>query len=143
MRGHTGDELLRLPVRARGIRLGRAVDVFLHPSEPRGLGLDVLCGDELHRFLPFPAASLAEGAFEAGSPFVLLDLGPNSFYRLEARSLAELRGRSVGADGSTLEDVVLGPGWAIEELVLERAGRRRRVPLDGIVLPVRSRARGG
>jgi hypothetical protein len=38
---------------------------------------------------------------------------------------------------------VLGPGWAIEELVLERAGRRLRVPLDGIVLPVRSRARGG
>jgi len=143
MRGHTGDELLRLPVRAGGIRLGRAVDVFLHPREPRALGLDVLCGDETHRFLPFPASTLQVDAFEAVSPFVLLDLGPDSFYRLEARSLAELRGRSVGADGSTLKDVVVGPEWAIEELVLERGGRLRRVPLDGVVLPARSRVRGG
>jgi hypothetical protein len=143
MRGHTGDELLRRPVRVRGIRLGRAVDVFLHPTEPRALGLDVLCGDETHRFLPFPASSLEKEAFEAGSPFVLLDLGPDSVYRLEARSLAELRGRSVGADGSTLKDVVLGPEWAVEELVLERGGRLRRVPLDGIMLPSRPRSRGG
>ena len=46
MRGHTGDELLRLPVRAHGIRLGRAVDVFLHPSEPRALGLDAAARHE-------------------------------------------------------------------------------------------------
>jgi hypothetical protein len=139
MRGHTGDELLRLPVRAHGIRLGRAVDVFLHPSSPGGWGW-TLCGENCTASCRFPA-SLAEGR-RGGSPFVLPRPGPG-FVLLARRLLAELRGRSVGADGSTLEDVVLGPGWAIEELVLERAGRRRRVPLDGIVLPVRSRARGG
>jgi hypothetical protein len=141
MRGHTGDELLRLPVRLRGIHLGRAVDVLLHPTEPQALGVDVLCGDELHRFLPFSAASLGDEAFEVESPFVLLDLPPNSFYRLEARSLAGLRGTRVGGTGSLLQDIVLGPEWAIEELVLAGAVGSRRVPLDGLALPARSRSR--
>jgi hypothetical protein len=134
VRGHTGDELLRLPVRLRGIHLGRAVDLLLHPTAPQALGLDVLCGDDTHRFLPFSAATLGDAAFEVDSPFVLLDLPPGSFYRVQARSLSALRGTRVGADGSVLHDVVLGPGWAVEELVLDGA---RRVPLDGLLLPAR------
>lgn len=134
MRGHTGDELLRLPVRLRGIQLGRAVDVLLHPTEARGLGVDVLCGDKTHRFLPFSATLLSEEAFEVESPFVLLDLPLGSFYRVQARSLARLRGTPLGPAGSLLEDVVLGPEWAVEELVLDGA---RRVPLDGLLLPTR------
>lgn len=133
MRGHTGDELLRLPVRLRGIHLGRAVDVLLHPTEARALGVDVLCGDAMHRFLPFSAASLGDEALEVESPFVLLDLPADSFYRVEARSLSALRGTPVGDEGS-LADVVLGPDWAVEELVLDGA---RRVPLDGLPLPAR------
>jgi hypothetical protein len=134
VRGHTGDELLRLPVRLRGIQLGRAVDLFLHPTAAQALGLDVLCGDETHRFLPFSAATLGEAAFEVDSPFVLLDLPPGSFYRVQARSLSALRGTPVGDDGSLLQDLVLGPGWAVEELVLDGA---RRLPLDGLLLPAR------
>ena len=45
MTGVSGDELLRLPVRVRGIQLGRVVDVLLDPTEARALGVDVLCGD--------------------------------------------------------------------------------------------------
>jgi hypothetical protein len=134
VRGHTGDELLRFPVRLRGIQLGRAVDVLLHPSKAQGLGLDVLCGDEAHRFLPFSAASLSSEAFEVESPFVLLDLPLGSFYRVQARSLSRLRGNPVGDDGSSLRDVVLGPDWAVEALVLDGG---RRVPLDGLLLPAR------
>jgi hypothetical protein len=134
VRGHTGDELLRLPVRLRGIHLGRPVDLLMHPTEPRALGLDVLCGDETHRFLPFSAATVGDKAFEVESPFVLLDLPQGSFYRVEARSLSALRGTPVGDNGSVLHDVVLGPGWAVEELVLDGA---RRVPLDGLLLPAR------
>jgi len=134
VRGHTGDELLRLSVRLRGIQLGRAVDVLLHPTEARGLGVDVLCGDKTHRFLPFLTTSLSEEAFEVESPFVLLDLPHGSFYRVQARSLARLRGIPVGPDGSSLQDVVFGPEWAVEELVLDGA---RRVPLDGLLLPTR------
>jgi hypothetical protein len=133
VRGHTGDELLRLPIRLRGIQLGRAVDVLLHPTRAQALGVDVLCGDDTHRFLPFSAASLGDKALEVESPFVLLDLPLDSFYRVEARSLARLRRRPL-SDGSLLQDVVLGPEWAVEALVLDGG---RRVPLDGLVLPSR------
>jgi hypothetical protein len=136
VRGLTGNELLRLPVRVRGIQLGRAVDVLLHPSLPQALGLDVLCGDEKHRFLPFSAASIHDGRVEAASALVLLDLRDDSFYRLEARPLSRLRGSSI-APGRSLQDVVLGDDWAIAELVLEDRDGTSRVPLDGLVLPSR------
>ena len=133
MRGLTGDELLRRPVQLRGIQLGRPVDLLLHPEEPQALGLDVLCGDERHRFLPLSAVELREGHVEASSPLVLLDLRDDSFYRREARSLGAMRGRAVEG-GTVLEDVVLDGGWRIVELVLEDG---ERVPLDGTALPAR------
>jgi len=133
VRGLTGDELLRRPVQLRGIQLGRPVDLLLHPQEPQALGLDVLCGDERHRFLPLSAVELREGHVEASSPLVLLDLRDDSFYRREARSLGAMRGRAVEG-GTVLEDVVLDGGWRIVELVLEDG---ERVPLDGIALPAR------
>jgi hypothetical protein len=134
--GLTGEELLERPVRLRGIQLGRPVDVLLHPSEPHALGLDVLCGDERHRFLPLSAAEVRDDHVEAASSLVLLDLRPDSFYRLRARPLSALRGTRVD-DQYQLQDVVLGPDWRIVELVLEGG---ERVPLDGLVLPgLRSR----
>jgi len=133
VRGLTGDELLRRPVQLRGIQLGRPVDVLLHPQEPQALGLDVLCGDERHRFLPLSAVDVREGHVEASSPLVLLDLREDSYYRRETRSLGALRGVAV-EDGAALEDVVLDGGWRIVELVLEDG---ERVPLDGIALPAR------
>ncbi|HEX3687027.1 MAG TPA: hypothetical protein VHU60_05530 [Gaiellaceae bacterium] len=131
MRGVTGEELLRRPVRLRGIQLGRPVDVLLHPREPHALGLDVLCGDERHRFLPASAAKVHSDQVEVTSPLVLLDLREDSFYRLRTRSLSALLGTRVGDEGE-LEDIVLGPGWRIVELVLEGGDR---VPLDGLALP--------
>jgi len=128
-----GDDLLRRPVRVRGIQVGHAVDLLLHPTEALALGLDVLCRDDRHRFLPLTAATLHEDRIEAASPLVLLDLREGGFYRREARALAELRGMPL-AGGRSLEDVVLGDGWTIEELVLDG----ERVPLNGIVLPPRS-----
>jgi len=123
---------LRLPVRVSGIQLGRVVDVFIHPTHPRALGADVLCGDDRHRFLAFAAARVGDRGLEVTSPLVLLD---DSSYRLEARALSELRGTPV--EGGSLQDIVLGPDWAIVELVLKGNEGRRRVELDGIVLPPR------
>jgi hypothetical protein len=131
-----GDELLRRPVRVRGIQVGHAVDLLLHPTLPQALGLDVLCGDDRHRFLPLSAATLHEDRIEAASPLVLLDLREDGFYRREARALAELRGAPL-AGGRRLQDVVLGRGWSIEELVLDG----EQVPLNGVVLPPRSERR--
>jgi hypothetical protein len=133
----TGDELLQRPVRVKGIQLGQPVDLLLHPDEPQVLGLDVLCGDDRHRFLPLSAAAVSEKYVEASSALVLLDLRPESFYRREARSLNDLRGTPL-ADRSSLQDVVLAPDWSISELVLEHD---ERVPLDGVDLPPRRERR--
>jgi hypothetical protein len=135
-----GDELLRLPVRVRGIRLGRPVDLLLHPIAPQALGLDVLCGDERHRFLPLSAARVGDEHVEAASALALLDLREGSFYRRETRSLNALRGTPL-AGGASLEDVVLEPDWTIAELVLEGREGPERVPLDGIPLPLRRERR--
>ena len=107
--------------------------MLLHPEEPQALGLDVLCGDERHRFLPLSAVELGDDHVEASSPLVLLDLRDDSFYRREARSLGAMRGKAV-EDSAALEDVVLDRAWRIVELVLEDG---ERVPLDGIALPAR------
>lgn len=107
--------------------------MLLHPQEPQALGLDVLCGDERHRFLPVSAVDVQDDHVEAASPLVLLDLREDSYYRLQTRSLGALRGTAV-EDGAALEDVVLDGGWRIVELVLEDGDR---VPLDGIALPAR------
>ena len=133
----TGDELLRRSVRVHGIHVGRPVDLLLHPSDPQALGLDVLCGDDRHRFLPFSAAAVTDRYVEAASPLVLLDLREGSFYRREARSLNALRGTPL-REHSSLQDVVLRSDWTIGELVLDGL---ERVPLDGIVLPSRVEAR--
>lgn len=133
----TGDELLRRPVRVHGIQVGRPVDLLLHPTEPQALGLDVLCGDDRHRFLPFSAAEVTARHVEAASPLVLLEMREGSFYRREARSLNALRGTPL-RDRSSLQDVVLAQDWRIRELVLDG---EQRVPLDGIALPPRTERR--
>ena len=60
MKELTGAELLALPVRLHGIQLGRPVDLLLDRDTLRTVGLDVLCGDEVHRFLPLPTASVSD-----------------------------------------------------------------------------------
>ncbi len=91
------EELLNLPVRVRGIELGRPVDLIVDHGVTRAVGFDVLCGDEAHRFLPFAVASVVGDGIEIESPFVLLDLDQVAFYREQATSLRALNG-----DGETL-----------------------------------------
>ena len=73
----------------------------------------------------------AGAKIEIGSPFVLLDPPVDSLYGTRGRALSKLRGLRVGDDGATLRDVVVGTGWAIEELVLEGEQGRRRDPCNG------------
>ena len=131
--GRAGDELLRLPVRARGVVLGRPVDLVLAAETLRVVGIDVHCGDDARRFLPFAAARVDEDEITADSALLLLDGGDLSFYRGRTRSLRELRGsvvrrrdRRVGV----IEDVVVGDGGEVVELVLDDGSR---VAFDGTV----------
>jgi len=125
MRELTGAELLALPVRLHGIKLGRPVDLLLDRDTLRTVGLDVLCGDEVHRFLPLPAASVSDDEIAILSPLVLLEEDEFLFYRSKTFALSALRGRLVGRKGrelGALGDVVVDAAGELVAVVV--AGRR-------------------
>ena len=82
-------ELLQLPVRLDGIRLGRCVDVVLDDDGERVVGVVVLCGDDSERFLVLDTADVQDGEIAVSSALVLLE--DVDFYRQRGRSLRDLR----------------------------------------------------
>ena len=129
----TGNELLSLPVRLHGIDLGHAVDLLLDRGALRAVGLDVLCGDEVHRFLPFPTAVVGPEALTIHSPLVLLEEDELAFYRSRSFSLSSLLGRPVLQAGTAvgrLLDVVLAPSGDLLAVDVDAGGR---IPLDATV----------
>jgi hypothetical protein len=74
----------------RGIELGRVVDVILDQEGERPLGLDVLCGDGVHRFLPVAAARFDGEDVEVDSPLTVLGNDQLEFYRSHGRGLRSL-----------------------------------------------------
>jgi hypothetical protein len=136
MRELSGDALLALPVRLHGIQLGRPADLLLDRESFRAVGLDVVCSDEVHRFLPLPTAVVSEEEIVIRSPFVLLEESQRDFYRARAFTLTSLRGRVVQRERSEagkLRDVVLGPAWELVAVIVESEGRTRRVVFDGTI----------
>jgi hypothetical protein len=113
MGSRSATELLQLPVRLNGIRLGRPVDLLLDPAEWRALGFVVLCGDGSSRFLVFAAADVREDAIDVSSALLLLD--DVEFYRDRSRSLRDLL-------GAELRDLLVARGGSVEALVVERDG---------------------
>jgi len=125
MRELTGAELLARPVRLHGIQLGRPVDLLLERDTLRTVGLDVLCGDEVHRFLPLLTATVSDDEIAILSPLVLLEEDELHFYRSKTFALSTLRGRSVqrkGRDLGALGDVVIDPAGELVAVVV--AGQR-------------------
>jgi hypothetical protein len=107
----TGDELLRLPVRSRGIKLGRPVDLIVDLDGRRVLALELHCGDEATRLLPIAAASIRSSEIAVSSALVLVDERGAAFYREHATSLRDLRERG------ELADIVMRPDGTIVALV--------------------------
>ena len=131
MKELSGDALLGLAVRLHGVHLGRPVDILLDRDGERVVGLDVLCGDELHRFLPLPTAAIGDDGITIHSPLVLLEEDELAFYRARAFSLSSLRGHAVqrkGRDVGKLRDVVLRTDGELLTAILDGG---RRVPFDG------------
>ena len=133
-----------MPVRLNGIRLGTPVDLLLDPEDLRAVGLDLRCGDKVHRFLPMPAVKVADGAIVLRSPLVLLEDDQLAFYRKRSLSLTSLRGAPVERDGRTvgrLTDVVVGPRGELSELVVGEGPAERRLPFGtGIRLRPKNRS---
>lgn len=129
MRERTGDELLHLPVRLHGIQVGRPVDLLLDPEAQRAVGLDLLCEDEVHRFLPMPTAAVGREEIRILSPFVLLEQHELDFYRSRTLALGGLRGRPVERKGrnlGALQDVVVAADGQLVAAIV--AGKR--IPFD-------------
>ena len=129
MRERTGDELLALPVRLRGIQLGRPVDLLLDRDARRAVGLEVLCGDEVHRFLPLPTAAVRREEIRILSPLVLLERHERDFYRSRTLALSRLRGRAVELNGrqlGPLRDVVVAEDGRVIAAIVDG----KRIPFD-------------
>ena len=136
MRQLVGDELLALPVRLHGIQMGQPVDLLLDRETLRAVGLDLLCGDEVHRFLPLPTATVGPDEIVIRSPLVLLEEDELAFYRSRTFTLSSLRGRSVEhrrAAAGTLSDVVVAGDGELLAVIVQSDGERRRVPVDGTI----------
>ena len=126
----SGDELLALPVRLHGVELGRPADLLLERDGLRAVGLDVLCKDDVHRFLPLPTASIGAEGLDILSPLVLLEADQLDFYRSRAFALSSLRGRPVQRgrrQAGNLRDVRVASDGSLLEIVLEGG---ERIPYD-------------
>jgi hypothetical protein len=134
MREFLGDELLALPVRLHGIQLGRPAELLLDRDVLRVVGLDVLGGDELHRFLPLPTATVGTDEITILSPLVLLEEDELFFYRSRAFSLSSLRGRAIEYEQrevGALRDVVVASDGELLATIVEQDGSIQRIPFDG------------
>lgn len=126
--------LLGRPVLLMGIRLGRPTDVVLERESLRAVGLEVACGDDTLRFLPFPAARFEDGAVAVSSALQLLDEQSLAFYRGRGASFVGLRGRPVERRGTalgTFVDVLLDRDGSVVEVAVERGGARTLVAPGG------------
>ena len=134
MRELSGDALLALPVRLHGIQLGRPADLLLDREVVRAVGLDVLCGDKVLRFLPLPTAAVSEDGITIHSPLVLLQEDELDFYRARTFALSSLRGRPVqrhGREVGKLRDVVVAPGGELVAAIIDTGAGSTRLPFDG------------
>ena len=136
MATRSAGELLTLSVRLRGLALGRAVDLFLDRDDLRLVGIEVLCGDEEHRFLPVAAAKLARDEIAINSPLVLLEEAQLDFYASRTFSLDAIRGRPVrrrDRDVGVLRDLRLNADHTPAAVVVEADGREHVLPFDDAV----------
>jgi hypothetical protein len=136
--GSSAAATLQLPVRLRGIQLGRPIDLLLDIDDWHAVGFIVRCGDESTRFLPYAACQ--SGAEEIAVASSLMLLEDVAFYEKRGVSFRSLLdGEVVG--GGVLQNVTLGPGGVVEELEVERDGARHRIPAAGaVVRPTRASA---
>ena len=138
----SGEHVLRLPVRLRGIELGRPVDLVFDRDARRVLGFEVRCGDDEHRFLPLAVVSVGTTELEIRSPLVLLEEAQLAFYTGAGRTFRALRGATVvrrRAVVGTLEDVAVGDDGAIVSVLVKTPNGRRTLEYDADVELVRAR----
>lgn len=120
------DELLARPVRLHGIPLGRPVDVLLDRDDLKVVGLDIHCGDDVHRFLPLATAIVTADEIAIRSPLVLLEEDERAFYEARTFSLGSLRGVAVDRGGRSegaLREIVMSSDGSLTGLIVDEDER--------------------
>lgn len=134
---HRTGALVGRAVLYRDIRLGVVVDALLDGPVRRLVGLDVLCGDGAHRFLPFPACDVVESHIAVDSALVFLERDVD-FYRAGGRSFSKLQRLPVrlsGIEVGTLKDIVVTPAGDVRHVVASTSsGDRELEPGPGLVV---------
>jgi hypothetical protein len=131
VRGVSVEHLLRLPVRLRGIHLGRPVDLILDREQRRALGFEVQCGDDERRFLPFAVAAIEDDQVGVPSPLVLLEAGELAFYTKRGSTFRAIVGSDVVRGRrllGELEDLRVEPDGTVSTVVA--AAERGSEPVD-------------
>jgi hypothetical protein len=126
---HRTGALVGRAVMYRDIRLGVVVDALLDGPVRRLVGLDVLCGDGAHRFLPFPACDVGESHIAVDSALVFLERDVD-FYRAGGRSFSKLRRLPVrlsGIEVGTLTDIVVTPAGDVRHVVASTSSGDREL----------------
>ena len=146
MSGVSAERLLRLPVRVRGIELGRPVDVVLDRERTRVLGFEVLCGDEERRFLPLAVATIRESELEVRSALALLEAAELAFYTKRGTTFAALRGCGVLRArrlAGELADLTLAEDGTIASVVVTTPDGREELDNgpDVVLVPAGTRVR--
>ncbi|HEY8030112.1 MAG TPA: PRC-barrel domain-containing protein [Gaiellaceae bacterium] len=124
----SASDLVGIPVRLRGILLGRPSDLLLDASARRVVGFVVESGDEVPRFLPFAASQPGEDAIAVASALMLLD--DVAFYRKHGVSFRSLLGTGIereNASVGTLIDMHLNLAGDVLELEVDHDGTRSRI----------------
>jgi hypothetical protein len=134
---HRTGALVGRAVMYRDIRLGVVVDALLDGPVRRLVGLDVLCGDGAHRFLPFPACDVVESQIAVDSALVFLERDVD-FYRAGGRSFSKLQRLPVrlsGIEVGTLTDIVVTLAGDVRQVVASTSsGDRELEPGLGLVV---------
>jgi len=73
-----------------GIQLGRPVQALVDSRADRLLGLELVCGDGAHRFLPFSIARVGQQEIEVSSALALIDERDLDYYRRNSRRMTEI-----------------------------------------------------
>jgi hypothetical protein len=120
VRGVSVEHVLRLPIRLRGIHLGRPVDLILDKDRRRALGFEVQCGDDERRFLPFAVAKIEDDEVAIPSPLVLLEAGELAFYTKRGSTFRAIVGSDVVRGRrllGELEDLRVEPDGSVSSVV--------------------------
>ena len=136
MSGDRVSGVLAGPVCIRGIQVGEPLDVFFDADLRCAIGLEVLCRDGIHRFLPWAVGESGPAGLSISFSLALLDRPQLEYYREHALALSLLRRLPFEtADGVCgIDDVVVGSGGRVLELVVDRVGQEVGFGRDAVVL---------